>query len=218
MNRSQPIDMNSAMTKRLGLTKEALQRADDDRKIVKTETVDDMFPFAERKPCFFTILLRPLRLFRRMKTLLDERRRARQCYRHWHGLLAGYVPWDIRAFLPLFARHLEDYIAIEKKQGMAAPECREHKIATAQEAADIIKRLLADEYDSLRREPVEQKWGKYPYRKITYEDGSVGFEHLTPEGYDLEMHEAYEKAAEDEQADLKRLGELMEQNMLDWWD
>ena len=153
-----------------------------------------------------------------MKTRLDEHRRARQCYQRWHGLLAAYVPWDIRAFLPLFARHLEDYVAIEKKQGIAAPECREYKIATAQEAVDIIKRLLADEYDSFHREPIEQKWGKYPYRKTTYEDGSVGFEHLTPEGYDLEMHEAYEKASEDEQADLKRLGELMEQNMLDWWD
>ena len=94
----------------------------------------------------------------------------------------------------------------------------EPKIATAREAADIIKRLLADDYACLRREPVEQKWGKYPYKKTTYEDGSIGFEHLTPDGYDREMHEAYEKAAADEKADLKRLGELIEQNMLDWWD
>ena len=52
MHRSQPIDMNSAVAKRLGLTEEALQRASRDRKIVKTETVDDMFPFAGRKPGF----------------------------------------------------------------------------------------------------------------------------------------------------------------------
>jgi len=215
MNRSQPIDMNSAAAKRLGLTEETLQRANEDRKIVKTETVDNMFDFARHKPGFSAILLRPLR---RMKKRLDDRRRAKQCWRRWRGLLTEYKPWDIRAFLPLFVKHLEDYISIEKKHGVAAPECREYKIATAQEAADIIKRLLADDYTSLRREPVEQKWGKYPYRKTTYEDGSVGFEHLTPDGYDQEMHEAYEAADADEQADLKRLGELIEQNMLDWWD
>ncbi|MCL2301617.1 MAG: hypothetical protein FWC27_15880 [Firmicutes bacterium] len=78
--------------------------------------------------------------------------------------------------------------------------------------------LPKDRQELLRRKSVEQKWGKYPYRKTTYEDGSVGFEHLTPDSYDREMHEAYEAASNDEQADLKRLGELMEQNMLDWWD
>ena len=215
MNRSQPIDMNSTLAKRLGLTEEALQRASEDRKTVKTETVDDMFCFADYKPSCLNMLLRP---FRKMKMRLDGNRRVRQCCRRWRGLLADYYLWDIRAFLPLFVKHLEDYIAIEKKHSIATPEYREYKIATAREAVDIINRLLAEDYASLRREPIEQKWGKYPYKKTTYENGSVGFEHLTPDGYDQQIHEAYEKAVADEQADLKRLGELIEQNMLDWWD
>lgn len=35
---------------------------------------------------------------------------------------------------------------------------------------------------------------------------------------DKEMSDAYKKARSDEERDLRRLGEIIEKNMLDWWD
>jgi hypothetical protein len=41
---------------------------------------------------------------------------------------------------------------------------------------------------------------------------------LTPEGYDEDQSAAYQKGWADELSDLKRLGEIVEKNMMDWWD
>ena len=65
---------------------------------------------------------------------------------------------------------------------------------------------------------IQTRWCKFPYEKQTYEDGSISFKHLTPEEYDAEHSEALNKAMADEERDLKRLGEIIEKNMLDWWD
>ena len=81
-----------------------------------------------------------------------------------------------------------------------------------------MQRIIADDYVEVHKKPVEAKWGEFPYEKTTYTNGSVGFQHLTPDGYDEDVNTAYEKANADEQADLKRLGELIEKNMMDWWD
>jgi hypothetical protein len=110
------------------------------------------------------------------------------------------------------------YIDAEKKYGISEETWRDHKISTAKEAIDIMNRLVADDYYSKYTDPVKEKWGKFPYEKTTYANGSTGFQHLTPEGYDDEIRTAYQKGDADEENDLKRLGELMAQNMPDWWD
>ena len=117
----------------------------------------------------------------------------------------------------MFIKHLELYIAREKKCGISTQEYIEYKISTAQEALDILKRIVADEYDSQYIETVEEKWGKFPYEKTTYANGSTRFKHLVPDGYHEDKSAAYEHGHTDGQRDLKRLGEIMEQNMLDWW-
>ena len=215
MNRSQPIDINNEHVKKLGLTEELLKKSREEKQVVKTETVDTMFDFPELELNVFQKILVP---FRRIKRRLGDFFRSVKVFRRWRGLFAEYYPLNIHSFLPLFIHHLENYIALEKKHGIATPECKDYKITTAQEAVVILKRLLADDYVSAYHEEVERKWGKFPYKKTTYTDGSVGFEHLTPSGYDDEMHVAYEKAIADEQSDLKRIGEIVEKNMLDWWD
>ena len=215
MRRSQPIDINSPTAKRLGLTEESAKASDSGKEIVKIETVDSMFDFDIRKPSFFIRVMRP---FRRAATRFGNYKRGIKRYLRWRESLEQYYPWDTNSFLPLLIKHLEEYICIEKKYGMSVPEWEEYKISTAQEAVDIINRIIADDYIQAHREPVDDKWDKFPYEKTTYVNGSTGYRHLTPDAYDKEIHEAYEKAEADEQADLKRLGELIEQNMLDWWN
>ena len=83
---------------------------------------------------------------------------------------------------------------------------------------DILRRLIEDDYDKQYIAAVKERWGKFPYEKTTYANGSTGFKHLTPDGYDDDYRDALQKGDANEAADLKRLGELVEQNMLDWWD
>jgi hypothetical protein len=215
MRRSQPIDINSPTAKRLGLTEESSKVSDSGKEIVKIETVDCMFDFGSRKLSFSARLMRP---FRRAATRFGDYKRGIKRYFRWRESLEQYYPWDTNSFLPLLVRHLEEYTAIEMKYGMTTPEFKEYKISTAQEAIEILKRIIADDYIEVHRKPVDEKWGEFPYEKTTYTSGSVGFKHLTPDGYDEEIHAAYEQADAYEQVDLKRLGELIEQNMMDWWD
>jgi coenzyme F420-reducing hydrogenase alpha subunit len=114
----------------------------------------------------------------------------------------------------MFVSHLEQYIEFEKKHGAAIQELKDHKIATAREAADIMERLVKDDYADTAA--VEEKWGKFPYEKTTYADGSVSYRHLTPAGYDEDMRAAYAKARAAIDKDLRRLGEIIERNMMDW--
>ena len=83
---------------------------------------------------------------------------------------------------------------------------------------DIMKRIVADDYDSVYLDPIEEKWGEFPYEKTTYANGATSYHHLTPEDYEKERREAYDKGHADEEQDLKRLGELIKKNMPDWWD
>lgn len=216
MRRSQPIDMsNEKLLAKLGIDKETEEQRAAGREVVKVEIVDEMFDFSHLKPNLWVKTLRP---FRRLKIRIGAFKQSVKHFWQWRKLFEDYYPWDIYAFLPLFIKHLELYIECEKKHGIAAPECRDYKISTAQEAADIMKRLVADNYTDSYTDAVEEKWGQFPYEKTTYADGSVGFNHLTPDGYDTDMRAAYEKADKEEQYDLKRLGEIMEENMFDWWD
>jgi len=214
MHRSQPLGLNKEQLAKLGIVEEIEEERAAGQKVVKVETVDEMFDF-NYKPTAVNIILRP---FRRLKAWLANIRHSIKNYCVWRKLFVDYRTWDIHAFLPLFIKHLELYIDGEKKHGISTQECKDYKISTAQEAADILKRLLADEYASAYTDAVEDKWGKFPYEKTTYANGSVGFQHLTPDGYDEERSAAYEKACADEEKDLKRLGEIIEKNMLDWWD
>jgi len=215
MRKSQPIDeSNEKLMKFLGIKEETEEEKASGRRVASVQTVDEMFDF-HYAPTFWSKVLRP---FRRLKLRLKARKRSTQNFREWRKLFEEYYPWSIDAFLPMFIKHLELYIKHEKKQGIAAPECKAYKIATAQEAMDILERLVADDYDSVYTAIVEEKWGKFPYEKTTFANGSVSFQHLTPDGYDDDKRAAYENGAADAGRDLKRLGELIEQNMLDWWD
>jgi hypothetical protein len=53
--------------------------------------------------------------------------------------------------------HLELYIEREKKCGISTDECKDYKISTAQEAMDILKRLIDDDYSSPYTDAVEEK-------------------------------------------------------------
>lgn len=74
------------------------------------------------------------------------------------------------------------YIDGEKRYGISTEECKDYKISTACEAADIIKRLLDDDYSSNYTKPIEEKWGEFPYEKTTYADGSTSYKHYEPSG------------------------------------
>jgi|GEM_PF-3201648 len=215
MNRSQPIDINSEFAKKLGLTEEQAETSGLEKEIIKTEIVDSMFDFSDYKPNLIKKALAP---FRRANRRLRIFLRSSKISRQWRGLFNEYYSLDIRSFLPMFVHHLERYIALEKKHGMSTQEWKEYKLTTAQEAVDILNRLIANDYDAMYTGMVTQKWGNFPYEKATYSDGSVGLNHLTPEGYDAEMRTAYEQSAAEERRDLKRLGEIVERNMLDWGD
>lgn len=214
MRRSQPLDLNKEQLVKLGIVEETEEQRTAGRQVVKVESVDDMFDF-DFKPATTDKILRP---FRRMKIWIADIKRSIKNYFAWRKLLAEYYPWNIHAFLPMFIKHLELYIECENKHGIATQECKTYKTSTAQEAVDILKKLLADDYASAYINAIEKKWGKFHYEKTTYANGSIGFNHMTPEGYNEEMREAYEKANADEEKDLKRLGEIIERNMLDWWD
>ena len=105
-----------------------------------------------------------------------------------------------------------------KISSFAEEEFKNYKISTAQEAADIIQRLLDDAYATAYIDAVEEKWGKFPYEKITYANGSTGFKHLAPEEYDKAMQDAHKQAAQDEENDLTRLGAIIKNDMLNWWN
>ena len=215
MRRSQPLDMdNKELLEKLGLKERTEEEKAASRQIVKVETVDKMFDF-DCKPTLWWYIRWP---FIKVTRWLKNRKASRTHYRLFRKEFAEYYPFSINSFLPIFIRHLELYIQLEKKAGHSAPEWKEYKISTAQETMDIMKRIVADDYDSVYLDPIEEKWGKFPYEKTTCADGSTSYHHLTPEGYDKERHEAYDKGHADEERDLKRLGELIEQNMLDWWD
>ena len=128
MRRSQPIDINSPTAKRLGLVVEPPKESSAEKEVVKVEIVDSMFDFEGRKPSFST---RVKRLFRRIATRFGDYKRGIKRYFLWRESLEQYYPWDTNSFFPLLVRHLEEYIAIEKKHGMTIPEFKEYKISTA---------------------------------------------------------------------------------------
>ena len=214
MRRSQPVNPEERILKRLGIKPETEEEKAAGRVVIKTETVDRMFDF-DYKPSLWVKLSRPFRRFYRRCSVF--KRSVKQFWK-WRKLFEEYHPWSIAAFLPMFIKHLELYIELEKTRGISTPECIEYKISTAQEAIDIMRRLVEDDYSSVYTDAVEEKWGKFPYEKTTYANGSTGFLHLTPEGYSDDFKTALDKGWEDEQNDLKRLGELIEKNMMDWWD
>jgi hypothetical protein len=215
MRRSQPVSNDKKILERLGLPDVTAEERSEARKVVKVEYVDKMFDFPERK---VSPPKKILYAFRRLKLKLEAKQRGFKVYRRWRDLLEDYYPFSIYSFLPIFVRHLEMYINAEKKYGISEETWREHKISTAQEAIDIMNRLVADDYYSKYTAAVEEKWGKFPYEKTIYDNGDTEFKHLTPDGYDEEICAAYGKGDADEENDLKRLGEIMAQNMPDWWD
>jgi len=214
MHRSQPLDLSKEQLTKLGIVEETEEQKAAGRQVVKVETVDGMFDLGF-KPTIFDRALQP---FQRVKKMIEDTKRSVTNHFLWRKQLSEYYPWDIQAFLPMFTRHLELYVNVEQKSGHSTQEWREYKISTAQETIDILKRLTKDNYSSVYTDVINERWGKFPYEKTTYANGSVGFRHLTPEGYNEEIRIAYEKARADEEKDLKRLGEIVEQHMLDWWD
>jgi len=205
---------NEKLLKKLGIKEETEEEKAAGQKVVKVETVDEMFDFKYKD----TIAKKIMRPFRRLKMRYKNWKTRRKAIRLFKEQLTDYYPWSIMPGLQLFIRHLELYIKLETKAGHAAKEWRDYKITTAQEALDILKRIVAEDYDRQYLDEVETKWGKFPYEKTTYANGSTGYKHLTPEGYEAERRTAYEKGHADEERDLKRLGELVTQNMMDWWD
>lgn len=215
MRRSQPLDMtNERLLKKLKLRERTEKEEATGRIVVKVETVDEMFDFDFKD----TIGKKIMRPFRRLKLRYKNWKNRRDAIRLFKGQFTEYYPFSIMSGLQLFIRHLELYIQLEKKAGWSAKEWREHKIATAQEAVDILKRIVEEDYDRQYLDALEVKWGKFPYEKTTYANGSTSYNHLTPEGYSEDRRTAYEKAHADRERDLKRLSELVERNMMDWWD
>ena len=213
--RSQPIELSKEKLIKLGIEEKNEDEERKERKIIKTEIVDDMLDFSDHR---ITPFIRIRWFLRHISDKWFDIKWDIRNYFVWKKVISHHRPWDIRCFFPLFEKHLELYIDTEKRYGIAVKECRDYKIATAQEALDIIKRLLVDDYSSVYTDTVKDKWGKFPYEKRTYEDGSISFKQLTPEEYDAEYSEALKNAVADEEKDLKRLGEIIEKNMLDWWD
>ena len=212
MLRSQPISSDEKVLKRLGLV---LPSEDDyaNRETVQVETVNEMFEFDYTVPWWRRTISPLFRLRIRISNIWHSLKR----FSEWRKLFEDYRPMDIYAFLPLYIHHLEMFIAFENSRGISTKEHTEYKTGTAQEAIDIMRRLVEDDYDSAHTSIVEEKWGKFPYEKTTYSDGSVAFEHLAPDEYNQDMRAAYEKAAADAKQDLERLGELTKDNMVDWW-
>jgi len=166
------------LLKKLGIKEQTEEEKAAGRQVIKVETVDRMFEFKYKD----TIVKKILRPFRRLRNRYNEWRRRHKCYRLFKEQLTEYYLWSIMSFLPLFIRHLELYIQLEKKHGHSAQEWRDYKISTAQEALDIIRRLVDENYNNQYLELVEAKWGEFPYKKTTYANGNTGFEHMTPDG------------------------------------
>ena len=216
MNRSQPIDeSNEKLMKKLNIKEPTEEEIAAGKKVVEVKTVYEWFEDEDWGLSLWERIKLP---FKRIKNRFKKKKEIRFNQRLYKKQLAEYYPWSINAFLPFFIRHLQLYITLEKKEGHSTKECREYKISTAQETVDILKRLLADDYFKEYEKALEKKWGKFPYKRTTYANGDTSFEHLTPDGYSEERSEAYKKAETDEINDLKRLGELIEKNMMDWWD
>lgn len=213
MTRSQPL--NPKLLKKLGIHEETEEERIAGQRVIKTEIVDSMFDFSNKK----TTMLDKLGFVSwRLKTCYSNIKWSARNLFTWYSIISKYRPWDIHYFLPIFVKHLELCIAHEKRFGHSTEECKNCKISTAQEAVDIIKRIIDNDYVSKYRDAVDNKWGKFPYKKTTYANGNKGYEHLAPEGYNNELHAAYEKATDDETKDLEKLGELIKMDMLNWWD
>ncbi|MDR0964114.1 MAG: hypothetical protein LBM60_05825, partial [Clostridium sp.] len=187
MYKSQPVSNDKKILDRLGLSDILAEERAADRTVVKVEHVDEMFDFSDKK---ISLTQKILGVFRRLKLKMEDRRRGLKNYRRFKDVLENYYPYSTYSFLRIFMRHLETYINFEKKYGISEETWKEHKITTAQEAIDIMNRLVDDDYYSKYTAPVMDKWGKLPYEKITYENGDKGFKHLTPEGYDEEIRAA----------------------------
>ena len=151
MFRSQPIELSKEKLKKLGIEEKSRDEELKERKAIKTEIVDDMFDCSD---CRITPLRRMRWSFRRIIDKWFNIKWDIKNYFVWRKVIARHRPWDIHCFLPLFEKHLELYIDTEKRYGIAAKECKDYKIATAQDALDIIKRLLADDYSSIYTDAV----------------------------------------------------------------
>jgi hypothetical protein len=211
MFKTQPLELNEMQLEKLGIIEVSEEEKALGRKVLKTEFVDEMFDFSGHR--------------------ISIGRRIGWCFQRWHTnymdlkwsiknhfslrkVINQYRPWDIDSFLPIFVKHLDVYIEIENRFGYATQECKNYKITTAQETADILKRLIEDEYMSNCITEVEEKWGKFKYEKETFANGSVSFKHLTPAQYDEELSILYDNAQKEQKNDLNRLGELISY----WWD
>ena len=134
MRRSQPVGLNKEQLEKLGIVEETEEQKAAGRQVVTVEIVDEMFKFEYKD----TIPKKILRPFRRMKRWLARTKHSIKNYFVWRKLFEEYYPWDIHAFLPLFIKHLELYIDREKTHGISTQECKDYKISTAQEAAEIL--------------------------------------------------------------------------------
>jgi hypothetical protein len=219
MARTQPLRDDERLYKKLGLKEPTEEERELGKKVVSVTVVDDMFEDLLSRPrkrrSFVSKLTSPYHRFK--KRIKDTRHMLRNLWR-WRGLFKEYYPWDIHCFLPMFVKHLELYIELEKKHGMSTEEWIEHKTSTAQEALDIINRIMEDDYNRQYLDAVDEKWGNFPYERTKYANGSTGYKQLCPKEYEDARSEAYEQGQADEDRDLKRLGELIEKYMLDWWD
>ncbi len=213
MHRSQPFDPR--ILSKLGIREETEEEKAAGQQVVKIEIVENMFDFHDVK---ITLPKRLRYIFLRIKNRCIDAKWSIKNFFVWRRLVGKYRPWDIHNFLLMFHKHLELYIAGEKQFGYAKKEFKNYKISSAQEAADIIQRLLDDAYATAYIDAVEKKWGKFPYEKTTYANGSTGFKHLTPEEYDKAMQDAHKQAAQDEENDLTRLGVIIKNDMLNWWN
>jgi hypothetical protein len=94
---------------------------------------------------------------------------------NWDKTMYRLRSWEAPdGLLSVMITHLQDYIETEEKYGHSAKECREHKIATAKETVQLLRRMRdPDGYRSRRVEAVEKRYPEYKYLVSRYESGST---------------------------------------------
>jgi len=173
---SQPLD--SKFCEKIGLDK-IDENAGFTEKEIKDQFIGNMFDDIREKSGKrkISLSLRFHWLYKDIKNLFYDTKYAIRNHFKWRRTISKLRPWEgFSGLISIMITHLNDYIETETLYGHSAEEYKKHKIATAKETVEILKRMEEpDEYTNKPIKEVESHYPKYKGLVTKYVNGGSCF-------------------------------------------
>jgi len=172
---SQPLDPK--FCKKMGLEK--TDDSDYSDKEIKTQFIgtmlDDVLEKSNNRK--ETLGLRLYWFWRKITDGVYDLKYFIRNYFKWRKTIMKLRPWEgFSGLISVMITHMNDYIETEEKYGHSAEEYRNHKIATAKETVELLKRIKdPDDYLFLPRDEVDKRYPEYKSLVTIYLNGGSSY-------------------------------------------